>query len=163
MADLVYPPVIFTVKTFWKYLGLRFDFRGQEHLPHAGKSGGAVLAINHIGYLDFALAGTAALPMKRYIRFMAKSEIFDHKIAGPLMRGMHHISVDRSAGSGALAQALRALLEDSLANRCTKEDRNNDDCEFCGIAMPLCDEVKGCEEASEATANKANSAKESGE
>ena len=109
MADLVYPPVIFTVKAFWKYLGLKFDFRGQEHLPHAGKGGGAVLAINHIGYLDFALAGTAALPMKRYIRFMAKKEIFDHKIAGPLMRGMHHISVDRSAGSSALAAALRAL------------------------------------------------------
>ena len=109
MADFVYPPVIFTVKAFWKYLGLRFDFKGQEHLPHKGKSGGAVLAINHIGYLDFALAGTAALPMKRYIRFMAKKEIFDHKIAGPLMRGMHHISVDRSAGSSALAAALRAL------------------------------------------------------
>ena len=109
MADYVYPPVIFTIKTFWRYLGLRFDFRGQEHLPHKGKAGGAVLAINHIGYLDFALAGTAALPMKRYIRFMAKKEIFDHKISGPLMRGMHHISVDRSAGSSALAAALRAL------------------------------------------------------
>lgn len=109
MADFVYPPVIFTIKTFWKYLGLRFDFQGQEHLPQRGKSGGAVLAINHIGYLDFALAGTAALPMKRYIRFMAKKEIFDHKIAGPLMRGMHHISVDRSAGSSALAAALRGL------------------------------------------------------
>lgn len=109
MADLVYPPVILTFKTLWKYLGLRFDFRGQEHLPQRGKGGGAVLAINHIGYLDFALAGTAALPMKRYIRFMAKKEIFDHKIAGPLMRGMHHISVDRSAGSSALAAALRAL------------------------------------------------------
>jgi len=40
---------------------------------------------------------------------MAKKEIFDHKISGPLMRGMHHISVDRSAGSAALAAALRAL------------------------------------------------------
>ena len=109
MADLVYPPVIFTVKAIWKYLGLKFDFQGQEHLPQKGKSGGAVLAINHIGYLDFALAGTAALPMKRYIRFMAKKEIFDHKISGPLMRGMHHISVDREAGSSALAAALRAL------------------------------------------------------
>jgi len=109
MADLVYPPVIVALKTFWRYLGLKFDFEGEEHLPHRGKSGGAVLAINHIGYLDFALAGTAALPMKRYIRFMAKSEIFDHKISGPLMRGMHHISVDRSAGSSALAAALRAL------------------------------------------------------
>ena len=109
MADYVYPPVIFVIKNFWRYLGLRFDFQGQEHLPHRGKSGGAVLAINHIGYLDFALAGTVALPMKRYIRFMAKKEIFDHKVAGPLMRGMHHISVDRSAGSSALAAALRAL------------------------------------------------------
>ena len=109
MADLVYPPVIVVVKTLWRYLGLKFDFSGQENLPHAGKSGGAVLAINHIGYLDFALAGTAALPMKRYIRFMAKKEIFEHKIAGPLMRGMHHISVDRSSGSAALAASLRAL------------------------------------------------------
>jgi 1-acyl-sn-glycerol-3-phosphate acyltransferase len=109
VADIVYPPVIFTFKALWRFLGLRFDFYGQEHLPQKGKSGGAVLAINHIGYLDFALAGTAALPMKRYVRYMAKKEIFDHKIAGPLMRGMHHISVDRSAGSSALAAALRAL------------------------------------------------------
>jgi 1-acyl-sn-glycerol-3-phosphate acyltransferase len=40
---------------------------------------------------------------------MAKKEIFDHKIAGPLMRGMHHISVDRSSGSASFVAALRAL------------------------------------------------------
>ena len=106
MADLVYPPVVVTLKTFWKYLGLKFDFSGQENLP---KAGGAVLAMNHIGYLDFALIGTAALPVNRYVRFMAKKEIFDHKIAGPLMRGMHHISVDRSSGSASFVAALRAL------------------------------------------------------
>ena len=106
MADLVYPPVVVTLKTFWKYLGLKFDFSGQENLP---KTGGAVLAMNHIGYLDFALIGTAALPVNRYVRFMAKKEIFDHKIAGPLMRGMHHISVDRSSGSASFVAALRAL------------------------------------------------------
>ncbi len=106
MADLVYPPVVVTLKTLWKYLGLKFDFSGQESLP---KSGGAVLAMNHIGYLDFALIGTAALPVNRYVRFMAKKEIFDHKIAGPLMRGMHHISVDRSSGSASFVAALRAL------------------------------------------------------
>ena len=83
MADLVYPPVVVTLKTLWKYLGLQFDFSGDENLP---KNGGAVLAMNHIGYLDFALIGTAALPVNRYVRFMAKKEIFDHKIAGPLMR-----------------------------------------------------------------------------
>jgi 1-acyl-sn-glycerol-3-phosphate acyltransferase len=108
MADLVYPPVIVTLKTFWKYLGLRFDFRGVENLPDKNH-GGAILAINHVSYLDFALAGTAALPMKRYVRFMAKKELFDNKLAGPLLRGMHHISVDRANGSGSFVAALRAL------------------------------------------------------
>ena len=74
MRDFVYPPVVVSIKTLWKYLGLRFDFRGSEHIP---ATGGAILAINHIGYLDFALTGTAVLPRKRYVRFMAKKEIFD--------------------------------------------------------------------------------------
>ena len=106
MADLVYPPVVIAIKTFWKYLGLQFDFQGVENLP---RKGGAVLCLNHIGYLDFAVVGTGALPIKRYIRFMAKKEIFDHKVAGPLMRGMHHISVDRESGSASFVTALRAL------------------------------------------------------
>jgi 1-acyl-sn-glycerol-3-phosphate acyltransferase len=65
--------------------------------------------MNHIGYLDFALIGTAALPSGRLVRFMAKKEIFDNKLAGPLMRGMHHINVDRSSGSASFVAALRAL------------------------------------------------------
>ena len=80
MADLVYPPVIVLVKTFWKYLGFNFDFQGQDNVP---RKGGAILAINHTSYLDFALAGTAALPAKRYVRFMAKKELFDNKVAVP--------------------------------------------------------------------------------
>jgi 1-acyl-sn-glycerol-3-phosphate acyltransferase len=106
VADLVYPPVITVVKGVWKYLGFKFDFQGEQNVP---RKGGAILAINHTSYLDFALAGTAALPAKRYVRFMAKKEIFDNKIAGPLMRGMHHINVDRSNGSASFVAALRAL------------------------------------------------------
>lgn len=106
MAEIVYPPVVVFLKTFWKYLGLRFDFKGVENIP---RDGGAILAMNHVGYLDFALIGTAALPVNRYVRFMAKKEIFENKIAGPLMRGMHHISVDRSSGSASFVAALRAL------------------------------------------------------
>ena len=106
MADLVYPPVIVAIKLFWKYLGLRFDFEGEENIP---RKEGAILSINHIGYLDFALTGTAALPAGRYVRFMAKKEIFDNKLAGPLMRGMHHICVDRSSGTASFVAALRAL------------------------------------------------------
>ena len=111
MADLVYPPVIVLIKSFWKYLGLNFDFQGQENVP---LKGGAILAINHTSYFDFALAGTAALPAKRYVRFMAKKEIFDNKIAGPLMRGMHHINVDRSNGSASFVAALRSLKDGEI-------------------------------------------------
>ena len=106
MADLVYPPVIGAIKGFWKYLGLQFSFTGESNIP---RHGGAILAMNHVSYLDFALFGTAALPAKRYVRFMAKKEIFSHPIAGPLMRGMHHIRVDRQNGASSFTHALDAL------------------------------------------------------
>ncbi len=106
MTDLVYPPVIFAIKAFWKYLGLQFTFTGEQNVP---RKGGAILAINHVGYLDFAITGTAALPANRYVRFMAKKEIFANKLAGPLMRGMHHINVDRDNGAASFVAALRAL------------------------------------------------------
>jgi 1-acyl-sn-glycerol-3-phosphate acyltransferase len=106
MSDFVYPPVITGIKGFWKYFGLKFKFKGQEHIPI---SGGAVLAMNHIGYLDFALVGTGVLPRKRYVRFMAKKSIFDNKLVGPFMRGMKHISVDRENGSQSFVAAMRAL------------------------------------------------------
>ena len=111
VADLVYPPVVVAIKSFWKYLDLRFAFSGVENIP---QEGGAILAINHIGYLDFAIVGTAVLPKKRFVRFMAKKEIFDNKLAGPLMRGMHHINVDRANGSASFVAALRALRKGEI-------------------------------------------------
>lgn len=106
MAELVYPPVIVTLKAVFAGLGLRFVYRGTEHVP---RSGGAVMAINHTGFLDFAIAGSAALPADRLVRFMAKDEIFRHPVAGPLMRGMKHIPVDREAGAASLVAAVRVL------------------------------------------------------
>lgn len=106
MAEFVYPPVIAAFKLVWKGLDIQFHFEGQEHLP---KKGGAVLASNHVSYLDFAFIGTGALHTKRYIRFMAKKGAFDNKIAGPLLRGMKHISVDRDNGGASFVAALKAL------------------------------------------------------
>lgn len=111
MADLVYPGVIKIVQGLWKFLGLRITILGEANVP---RRGGAVMAINHIGYLDFAIAGTAALPAGRLVRFMAKKQVFDHPIAGPLMRGMHHISVDRSNGAPSYVEALRALKKGEI-------------------------------------------------
>jgi 1-acyl-sn-glycerol-3-phosphate acyltransferase len=92
MAELTYTPVITLAKLVFRSLGLHFTVTGVEHVP---RMGGAVMAINHVGYLDFTFAGLAAQPAGRLVRFMAKKEVFDHRVSGPLMRGMRHIPVDR--------------------------------------------------------------------
>ncbi|MCW2885687.1 MAG: 1-acyl-sn-glycerol-3-phosphateacyltransferase-li ke [Streptosporangiaceae bacterium] len=108
MTEIVYPPVIAVAKTMFRFLGLKFRIEGTEHLP---KTGGAVLVSNHVSYLDFIFSGLGANPAGRLVRFMAKKEVFDNKISGPLMRGMHHIPVDREAGAGSYMAALKALKD----------------------------------------------------
>jgi 1-acyl-sn-glycerol-3-phosphate acyltransferase len=86
----------------------RFDVRGQEHLP---AEGGAIICSNHVSFFDFTYLGLAALPQHRLVRFMAKSAVFDNRFAGPAMRAMHHIPVDRRAGAAAFDAAVRALKD----------------------------------------------------
>lgn len=106
MTDLVYPLVIAAGRVFFAALGLRFTIEGTENLP---RSGGAVLTSNHVSYLDFTFVGLAARRQRRLVRFMAKEVVFRHWFAGPLMRGMHHIPVNRAAGSQAFRDAVQAL------------------------------------------------------
>ncbi|WP_019630097.1 lysophospholipid acyltransferase family protein [Actinomadura atramentaria] len=111
MSEIVYPPVIKTALALFKALNLKFRLEGTEHVP---ATGGAVLVSNHVSYLDFIFAGLAVHPAGRLARFMAKKEIFDNRIAGPLMRGMHHIPVDREAGAASYKAALTALKEGEI-------------------------------------------------
>jgi len=90
----------------FRLMGIRFDVRGVEHLP---ATGAAVVASNHIGFLDFTFIGYAARERRRLIRFMAKRSVFEAPVAGRLMRAMGHIPVDRRSGSGAYRQGLRRL------------------------------------------------------
>lgn len=107
MVELTYTPVVALSRTVFRALGIRFDISGEEHVP---RTGGAVMAINHLGYLDFTFAGLAARKSKRLVRFMAKKEVFDNKISGPLMRGMKHIPVDRyGTGGDSYQLAVQAL------------------------------------------------------
>ena len=102
----MYPPVIGACKLMFRVLDLKIEIDGAQHIP---KTGGAVLASNHVSYLDFIFCGLGAQPAGRLVRFMAKKEVFANRIAGPLMRGMRHISVDRGAGTAAFRQAVTAL------------------------------------------------------
>ena len=107
MAEPTYTPIIALAKLVFRGLGLRFTITGAEHVP---RTGGAVMAINHVGYLDFTFAGLAAQPAGRLVRFMAKKEVFDHRVSGPLMRGMKHIPVDRhGVPADSYAAAVAAL------------------------------------------------------
>ena len=111
MAEIVYPPVIRFAKVAFRVLGLRNHVEGSENVP---TSGGAVLACTHVSYLDFIFVGLGAYPTRRLVRFMAKKPVFDNKVSGTLMRGMHHIPVDRRAGAGAYDAALDALKDGEL-------------------------------------------------
>ena len=102
----VYTPVIAVARALFAAQGLKFTITGAEHFP---RQGGAVLVMNHVGYFDFAYAGLAAHPSGRLVRFMAKEQVFHHKVSGPLMRGMHHIPVDRGAGASSFRAAGGAL------------------------------------------------------
>jgi 1-acyl-sn-glycerol-3-phosphate acyltransferase len=102
----LYRTVIGAARTLFFAQGTHFTIVGAENVP---REGGAVMAINHTSYFDFMYAGLPARDHGRYVRFMAKQSIFRHRVAGPLMRGMHHIPVDRHRGGQAFSDAVRAL------------------------------------------------------
>jgi len=106
VRDLTYPAIIVAAKTAFRLLGQKIEITGAEHVPRAG---GVLLAVNHVGYVDFVYGGLAANPSGRRVRFMAKRELFDHRYTGPLMRSMHHIEVDRGAGTASYDTALDYL------------------------------------------------------
>ncbi|EME19752.1 lysophospholipid acyltransferase family protein [Rhodococcus triatomae] len=106
-----YRSIIGVARTLFFAQGLKFTISGSEHVPARG---GAVIAINHTGYMDFTYAGIPARDVKRYVRFMAKKEVFDNKISGPMMRTMKHIPVDRAAGADSYHAAVEALRSGEL-------------------------------------------------
>lgn len=94
---------------FWR---LKRDVVGAENLP---AEDGAVFAITHFGYLDFALAEWITWHHnRRRIRFMAQKAAFDKPVIGWLLRAMRHISVDMKAGAAAYANAITALRSGEL-------------------------------------------------
>jgi 1-acyl-sn-glycerol-3-phosphate acyltransferase len=107
--ELVYGPVVAFTRAAFAVMRWRVHVAGVDNLPTEGP---AVIASNHVGYLDFAFLGRAALERGRLVRFMAKQEVFDHPVSGPLMRGMHHLPVDRFGGAvAAIDTAVDALRD----------------------------------------------------
>jgi 1-acyl-sn-glycerol-3-phosphate acyltransferase len=106
--DRPYRFVIRMALVIFRLFGFRFDVRGSEHVP---LTGGAIICSNHVSFFDFTFLGLGALPQHRLVRFMAKSAVFSDRFAGPFMRAMRHIPVDRKAGAAAFESAVRALKD----------------------------------------------------
>lgn len=84
---------------------------GEENIP---KKGGALMCINHTGYVDFYFSGIPLLRAKRNPRYMAKQEIFENPVAGPIMRALGHIPVDRIAGRESMDTAIDMLKKGEM-------------------------------------------------
>lgn len=92
--EYVYPFIEVVAKSAIRIMGYDLRIEGEENIPI---SGGAILASNHIGYLDFVFTGFAANRRGRRVRFLAKREVWNNKVAKVLMNGMRHIPVDRDS------------------------------------------------------------------
>jgi 1-acyl-sn-glycerol-3-phosphate acyltransferase len=84
-------------------LGTRISFRGGEHLP---RTGGALLALNHLSDCDPLLDTAFVLGHGRVPRFLAKSELWDQPVVRAVLAGGGHIPVYRES-----ARAMDAYRE----------------------------------------------------
>lgn len=89
----------------WPYA--RFDVAGVEHIPGTGP---AILAGNHRSYFDVPAIIQMMRGTRRTGRILAKRELFDLPVVGPLAHALGGIPVDRAgSGTDSLAAATRAL------------------------------------------------------
>jgi 1-acyl-sn-glycerol-3-phosphate acyltransferase len=77
---------------------------GTEHLPRRGP---LLLASNHRSFLDPFVIGTL---VRRPVYYMAKRELFDHRLVAWLLSGLGAFPVDRGAGDREAMATARALL-----------------------------------------------------
>jgi 1-acyl-sn-glycerol-3-phosphate acyltransferase len=102
LARAVVPPVI----RFW----VRLDCQGLLHVPSEGP---VIVAANHISYFDPLCLGTFVDSAGRQARFLAKSELYEKRWLGFILRNAGQIPVyreTRDAGQ-ALVHAVEAMRE----------------------------------------------------
>jgi 1-acyl-sn-glycerol-3-phosphate acyltransferase len=83
----------------------RFKAVGVENVPLDGP---LIVACNHVSYLDPVALGVGA---PRMLTYLAKKQLFDIPVLGPIIRGCGAYPLDRNAGVAAVRVALRVLKE----------------------------------------------------
>jgi 1-acyl-sn-glycerol-3-phosphate acyltransferase len=91
----------------FRVFGVRRRLVGVEHLPSAGP---AILASNHISYLDFCFVMLAPPRPRREVRFLARAEFFEQPVTGFLLRRLRQIPVDVHGDPTTATEAAVACL-----------------------------------------------------
>ena len=82
-----------------------------EDLHHIPQEGPAIVACNHISYLDPIGNAYAIVRAGRRPRFLAKDDLFKIPVVGSALKGAHQIPVDRGSDGRAPLLAARAALD----------------------------------------------------
>lgn len=104
--DIVYRCVNALGRLVLALLGVKVRVRGAEHLPG---SGAVILASTHASYLDFVILQKAAVGRGRYLRFLARYDVWLPGPVGWAMNRMRHVPVDRAVPVAAYLQSRRLL------------------------------------------------------
>ena len=78
---------------------MKRDWHGHEHIP---RSGGVIVAANHLSYADWAAMALFIHEAGRYPAFLIKSSAFNVKGIGPFLRAAGQFPVNRGAADAAL-------------------------------------------------------------
>lgn len=81
-----------------------------EDLQHIPPTGPAIVACNHISYLDPIGNAMAVIEAGRRPRFLAKTDLFAIPVVGTALRGANQIPVDRSSGDLTPLRSAEAAL-----------------------------------------------------
>lgn len=89
---------------------MKRDWRGGENIP---KTGGVVIAANHISHVDALAFGHYVYGNGRVPRFLAKSGVFRNKFVGGVLRAAKQIPVyrDSADAANALRDAISAVAD----------------------------------------------------
>ena len=87
-------------------------WHGRHHIP---RSGGAIVVVNHISKIDPITLGHFVRGAGRVPHFLAKVELFEHKLLGRVFRGTDMIPVYRGGElAGASVRAAVQAVRDGL-------------------------------------------------
>jgi 1-acyl-sn-glycerol-3-phosphate acyltransferase len=86
-----YPQFAALFRLGWRALALDVRSRGHAHIP---RHGAAILASNHVSYLDFCFVALAPPQPRRRVRFLIRHDVYDNRPVGAALHAMRQIPVE---------------------------------------------------------------------